>query len=351
MINIQNIYCMLAYAFRSLKPDGYQDLSNEAFDNVHSLLATIFSQGLAAQIKRGLHREYIRHNESSFAPRGKIILSETMRSYPVNKLVSYEVDDFSEESYFNRILKTTAELMRKCDDIKIETKKSLKKSLLFLSSVDALPVNQIQWRRLTFNRNNQSYKMLLNLCYLYIEGLILTEQNGKIKFMKFIDDQKVSKLYERFILEYYKRHFPCLHPSASEIEWVSDDSIIEFLPHMKSDVTLHYKDKTLIIDAKYYGQSMQSNFDVKTVHSNNLYQIFTYVKNKDATQSGNVSGMLLYAKTDEDITPDFDYKLSGNSIGVHTLDLNVPFETISAYLDQIVISWVPELERRKVNYG
>lgn len=351
MINIQNIYYMLAYAFRTLKPEGYQNLSDEAFDNVHSLVAAIFSQGLAIQIKRGLHREYIRRNEVASAPRGKIIHSETMRLYPINKTVSYEADDFSEESYFNRILKTTAEIMRKCDDVKEETKKALKKSLLFMSAIETLPVNQIQWRRLSFNRNNQSYKMLLNLCYLYIEGLILTEQNGKIRFMKFIDDQKVSKLYEKFILEYYRRHFPCLHPSASEIEWVSDDNMIGFLPRMKSDITLHFRDKILIIDAKYYGKSMQSNFNVKTVHSNNLYQIFTYVKNKDVTQSGNVSGILLYAKTDEEITPDFDYKLSGNSIGVHSLDLNIPFDEVGAYLDQIVISWEPELARRKVDHG
>ena len=107
MIKIKNIYVMLAYAFRSLKIDGFQSLSDESFDNVHNLIATIFSQGLAIQIKRGLHREYIRKNETSTAPRGMIILSDTMRSFPINKIVSYEIDDFSEESYFNMIIKTT----------------------------------------------------------------------------------------------------------------------------------------------------------------------------------------------------------------------------------------------------
>ena len=48
-----------------------------------------------------------------------------------------------------------------------------------------------------------------------------------------------------------------------------------------------------------------------------------------------ISGMLLYAKTDEETYPDNDYKMSGNRIGVHTLDLNVEFPRIREQLDGI----------------
>ena len=47
----------------------------------------------------------------------------------------------------------------------------------------------------------------------------------------------------------------------------------------------------------------------------NLYQIFTYVKNKDAEfgdEPHRVSGMLLYAATDKAIQPDNSYRMSGN---------------------------------------
>ena len=75
-------------------------------------------------------------------------------------------------------------------------------------------------------------------------------------------------------------------------------------------------------------------YDVNTLHSNNLYQIFTYVKNK-SVEGGEVSGMLLYARTDEDIQPDNDYIMSGNKISVKTLDLNRDFSEISAQLNAI----------------
>ncbi|MFT5873189.1 MAG: 5-methylcytosine-specific restriction enzyme subunit McrC [Clostridium sp.] len=82
--------------------------------------------------------------------------------------------------------------------------------------------------------------------------------------------------------------------------------------------------------------------DKRTLHSNNLYQIFTYVKNRDiyvkkelGNNAGDVAGMLLYAKTDEDITPDCDFQMSGNKISIKTLDLNLPFDEIAEQLDKI----------------
>ena len=59
--------------------------------------------------------------------------------------------------------------------------------------------------------------------------------------------------------------------------------------------------QTLIIDAKYYARTMQERCDAYTLHSGHLYQIFTYVKNKESelrNMPHSVSGMLLYAKTD-----------------------------------------------------
>lgn len=49
-----------------------------------------------------------------------------------------------------------------------------------------------------------------------------------------------------------------------------------------------------------------------------------------------VSGMLLYAATDEAIQPNNSYQMSGNKISVKTLDLNRDFSEIAAQLNAIV---------------
>jgi 5-methylcytosine-specific restriction enzyme subunit McrC len=110
------------------------------------------------------------------------------------------------------------------------------------------------------------------------------------------------------------------------------------LPVMQTDIMLTYEEKTLIIDAKYYTHSMQVHYDNHTLHSVNLYQIFTYVKNKEvelADRPHEVSGMLLYARTDEEIYPENEYSMSGNRIEFRTLNLDGDFAMIKAHLDGI----------------
>ena len=53
----------------------------------------------------------------------------------------------------------------------------------------------------------------------------------------------------------------------------------------------------------------------------------------------NVAGMLLYAKTDEQLVPDNTFQMSGNTISVKTLDLNQEFIHISKQLDDIVYNY------------
>ena len=96
------------------------------------------------------------------------------------------------------------------------------------------------------------------------------------------------------------------------------------------------QEKVLIIDAKYYEHILQENYESKSVHSGNIYQIFTYVKNHAENGKKPVAGMLLYAKTQELIQPDNVYHISGNQISVKTLDLNLPFSMIKEQLEGIV---------------
>lgn len=112
------------------------------------------------------------------------------------------------------------------------------------------------------------------------------------------------------------------------------------LPVMQSDLVLSRGGNVLIIDAKYYEHATQSNYDVAKLRSAHLYQIFTYVKNEEARLARlgsphEVSGMLLYARTNEVIQPEGTYRMSGNRISVRTLDLSVPFEGARAQLDGI----------------
>ena len=333
MIRIQNIYHMLAYAFQILKNQGYASCSTEKFANTADLLSAILVKGVTIQLKRGLGRTYIEKTDPLSCLKGKIDVNESIKGQTIIKhqlVCTY--DDFSVNSYMNRILKASIELLLRYDIPKTR-KKDLRNILLYFKEVKTIDIFDIDWK-LRFNRNNQSYQMLMSVCYLIIKGLLQTTTDGSVKLLQFLDEQQMCRLYEKFILEYYRKHYPQLKATASQIDWALDDGIGAMLPTMQSDITLTYKNKSLIIDAKYYAHTTQFKYNVNKLHSNNLYQIFTYVKNK-AALGGEVSGMLLYAKTDEEIQPNNTYMMSGNKISVMTLNLDSDFAMIADQLNGI----------------
>lgn len=332
---------MLTYAFRVLNEQGYKKIATEEFSNIAELCAAILCKGLSIQIKRGLDREYVEQEEALSSLRGKINISESIKTRTVfQKQLICTYDDFSVNSYMNQIIKTTMLLLLN-SDISKTRKKDIRKLLLFLDEVDVLDVHLINWS-LRYNRNNQTYRMLISICYLVIAGLLQTNIDGTTQLMDFIDEQRMCRLYERFLFEYFKKECPQISVSASQIPWVLDNDMSAMLPIMQSDIMLTYEKKILIIDAKYYSRTTQSFYDSHTLHSNNLYQIFTYVKNKASQiqeEGYEVSGMLLYARTDEIFQPDNAYRMSGNKISVSTLNLNCDFSEIVSQLRGVAMEY------------
>lgn len=344
MIKIKNIYHMLAYAFRILDEDGYACMSFNDFKYAEDLFAAILAKGIANQIKRGLGREYLLKTESLTLPRGKLEFSDSLKQQMMlTKRIVCTFDELSENAYVNRILKTTAILLLRSKKVEPARKKSLKKILIYFSTVVPLARHEIEWSRIKYHRNNATYKMLMSICRLVLEGLLPDSQDdGTKKLMRFKEDQ-MPRLYEKFLLEFFRRHSPpSCHVSAAPVAWNVDDDVTDYLPTMQTDITIESGGRTLIIDAKYYGRTMQTYHERRTIHSHNLYQIFSYVKNKDVTNSGQVSGLLLYAKTDEEVTPNQSYQMSGNQIGVQTLDLNAEFSIIENRLETLLTDWLNE---------
>lgn len=345
-ILIQNIYYMLAYAFTALDQSGFEDMARESFDNIHDLFAAILAKGIGRQLKQGLCRQYVPRREALTAMRGKLDMPGTIRERIARRQrLACEYDELSENELFNQILKTTVMLLLRHGDLSPRHKSELKKEMLFFSGVDEIDPGTIHWSTIRFHRSSGAYRMLLGLCRLILDGMLMTTEAGGWKLASFVDDQRMERLYEKFILEYYIRHWPRLGARASRIPWALDDGADALLPAMQSDVTLSQGGTALIIDAKFYSHTTQVQFDTHTIHSHNLYQIFTYVKNRQAADGGQVSGMLLYARTDEAVQPDSVYRMSGNQISVRTLDLNRPFPEIAGRLDAIAAAHFPACRR------
>ena len=341
-IYIKNIYYMLSYAFQVLKQTDYDEVTSEDFENAQDLFAAIIGRAVAQQLKQGLYREYITKRETVSVLRGKLDMPETVRNRIQRKQkLGCEFDELSEDNLYNQVLKTAIHYLLIVDGVKEARKAALKRELLFFDGINQLIPSQIPWKSLHYQRNNQNYEMLMNLCYFLLDGMLQTTEKGSYRMATF-SDEHMAALYEKFILEYFSQHHTYLSDvRPAEVKWnlvgENSESMIRFLPGMQTDIMLRLGKKILIIDAKYYSRTLQKQFDKYSLHSANLYQIFTYVKNQDKNSTGNVAGLLLYAKTEDEMLPqDTPYvNIGGNLFGARTLDLNKEFSLIAAQLDTI----------------
>lgn len=326
---------MLSYAFQVLNKKQYKKLKTEEFENIAELFSEIIIITLNSQIKKGLERDYIEKQNTIPTIHGKINITSSITPYIQHRELVCEYDEFTLDSYKNQIIKTTLNTLIQ-ENISKKQKKKLKRLLTYFSNVSTIDLNYVNWN-IRYHMNNQTYQMIITICQMLYEGLLQNPSKGSMKLLE-LDEKHMHRLYEKFILEYYKKEHPYLKANASYIYWQLDDNMSTGLPLMKTDITLTHKENILIIDAKYYKNSLQTNYNKKAIHSGNLYQIFTYVKNKTVEfgENYNVSGMLLYAKTDSLDYPNYTYNMSGNKISAKVLDLNVDFNLICRQLDNIV---------------
>lgn len=335
-IVIKNIYYMMAYAFRSLSLKEYSKLAVEDFDHIEDLLAAILTIGISTQRKRGFERDYLEIQENLLSVRGHINIQNTAR----NKIsqhheISCEYDEYLEDTYKNRILKCCAEILLKSPTVESARKKDLKRCLQDLSGVSSINPKQIQWNSFRFHRNNRSYQLLMNICHMIIESWLFSEASEEVKLPRYLQGEKLYALYENFVFAYFKEEHRELTVTRKHISSGSDNAP-SFLPTLCTDVTLEYKNNTLIIDCKCYGKILQSNMDHEILSSAHRNQIYGYVMHEAYDQpKKNVEGMLLYALTQNEKAKHESWVETGHGFHCFTLDLSLDFKEIANQLDEI----------------
>lgn len=102
------------------------------------------------------------------------------------------------------------------------------------------------------------------------------------------------------------------------------------------DIVLRSSERTIIVDTKFYRKPLDTRFDGRRVHSDNLYQIFAYVANWAAASADDPEpeGWLLYAAVDGDF--DYRFELMGRLIRVCSIDLRKGWREIEEDLKGLV---------------
>ena len=108
-------------------------------------------------------------------------MRRTLHWFARKRLITCEYDELSENNLLNQILKTTSMLLLVHASVKEKYRTELKKEMLFFSNVDTIGPHSISWGSIFFQRNNNTYKMLISLCQLVLEGMLMTTDTGEYR--------------------------------------------------------------------------------------------------------------------------------------------------------------------------
>jgi 5-methylcytosine-specific restriction enzyme subunit McrC len=337
MIPIQNVYYLLLYAWDALEQIDTHAVAAEPETQVLDLLAAVLNHGIDRLLRQGLHRAYLSRQETIPGVRGKLDVSATVKADLLRRArTTCEFDELSHDILHNRILKSTLRHLLRTDGLDARLREPIRSTWHRLHEVAEIPLNDRAFRRVQFHRNNRLYRFLLDVCRLLQEYLIPNEASGRFTFRNFLREQKrMRALFERFIRNFFRRHATGYDVDAELLRWENTTGSAQdlaLLPGMRTDVSLRRPGLVLVIDAKYYRETLQEYRGRATIRSAHLYQLFAYLKNValKTEHDTEVEGLLIYPLSKRPI--ELCVRLQGHRLRAYTLNLNQHWSQIHADL-------------------
>ena len=345
-IPIQNIYYLLAYAWNRLPESEIVDVSNLESQELADLFAAVLISGIHHLLRRGLDQSYITEEAEIVGIRGRVNIGTTMRRMLApHGRAHCEFDELRVDTLPNQILRASVKRLVRAPILDPDLRRKLRGLERELGGISNVPLSRSMFRSVQLHSNNRFYRFLLSICELILTMSLIDEVGEGFRFRDFVrDDKAMARLFESFVFNFYRIERPDLSIRKERIYWQassSSDPEFRFLPTMETDISVRDKPhtKTLIIDTKFYKETFTKRFDREKIHSANLYQLVTYLRNlqyRDGPDS-SASGMLLYPVVEKSVR--LSYTLDGHDVKICTVNLAANWEEIHRELKSLVASY------------
>jgi len=338
VIPIKNIYYLLSYAWGKLDESHDTMVKLGDFDNAFDLLSRLLISSTSYLVKKGLSQEYIEKTSPIRGIKGKFLIGATLKK---NLLVSSKAicqyDEYSPNTKTNQIIKYTLLKVLRSEMLNKKHKIAIKNLVFRFQDIDQRVFSLSEIRSHSLNRITLHYKPTIQICQFILENLVPSESNnGSYIFKDFTrDEKKMAYLFEGFLRNFYKEHSGYDMVWSEILKWHETSTTINrtSLPNMYTDISMQTDNAKIIIDAKYYAEALQGN-KKETIRSNNLYQLFTYLRTDFLVRNKRSRGILIYPTTNLHLQES--YEIDGFSISIATVNLNQDWSGIHSRLLSII---------------
>lgn len=340
-IPIENIYYLLCYAWNKLEEKDKVSVSIDDKTDLLDLFAKVLINATRILLKRGIDKSYIDHTSEIIGVKGKLEMSNTLKQ---NSLLKQKTictfDEFSANILSNQILISTIARLAKTKGLDNESKTHLWSLLKMFSGIEQIELKAQSFQQVKINRNNRFYGFVISICQIIYESTLPSENVGDYTFVDFTkDEKKMNQLFEGFLRNFYRieqSKFKSVKREVIKWKFLNNEDSSQYLPQMETDITLENDVDKIIIDAKYYSETMAVNYQKEKIKSANLYQLFSYLLNQQNgdTKTKRATGILLYPTIEKEYNLKFRYE--DHDIHIRTINLNTSWKNISARLKQII---------------
>jgi 5-methylcytosine-specific restriction enzyme subunit McrC len=340
-IPIRNILYLLTYAWNVLPIKELAWVTKLNADSEIQLFAKVLAHGTKQLLKTGLDREYTEISDDVCGVKGKIDFADTIkRNLLASGRTSCVLDSLSIDVLQNQVLKATIKTL-----LGFPTKHfggELKSQLTLLlgefSEVRDIALSSRLFHAIQIHRNNRQYCLLLHVCRLIFESTLVDERKGRLRFVTFEEGNRLNKVFEKFLLNFYRREATSFRVKAEQFKWrtiAGSQTSIDALPRMSTDMVLRNSERTMVVDAKFYVEMLKGQYS-KKLNSNHIYQMLSYLQNLPEKNSPRrPEGMLLYPTVDHDRL--YQCELNDYKLTAATVDLSQEWEVIHERLLSLLL--------------
>jgi 5-methylcytosine-specific restriction enzyme subunit McrC len=349
-IPVRNIFYLLLYAWDEFRNGSPQDFGVDDSPDLPNLLAKVLNDGVHRLLRRGLDRGYIGTTEETRSPRGKLRLDlMTKQQSMLRGFAICDVDELTPDVLHNQILRASIASLANCADVDKAQRRELQATLRHMSGVSVIKLTASLFHRVQLSRNISQYGFLMRLCELVFDKSLPDEKGTGSRFLNILEDEiTMSRVFEKFLKNFYKSELPAFKVEAPKIVWEAtaiNQEDLSYLPEMRTDITLCSSTQAIIVDAKYHKDTLTNKYrsdDVskKSVKSQDLYQLSTYLahaphqKFMKREPESKLSGMLIYPSIGRQIRLNFE--ILGVPVKVATVDLSAEWKEIDLELKELI---------------
>lgn len=333
-IPIQNIYYLLCYAWDRLEQGQIAAVSARECTDLVDLFAVVLIHGVQHLARRGLNKGYLSCEEEIRGVRGRLDPYTTERRFlSKHGRASCTFDELSADTLPNQIIKSTLMELTRVPELNAGCRSEILRCLRELKVISEIKLRSQIFRRVQLNGNSAFYRFLLNVCEMIHDCTLPDEDSGALLFRDFIrDERRMAYLFQYFVFNFLRIECPNVSVFRENLQWAAESPsalAIALLPQMQTDISLIVGSRKIIIDTKYYTETLSQFYGAQSFHSDNLYQLVSYMKNA-AYHWEKVEGILLYPRVNQDL--DEKLKILGMPLRIKTLDLTSPWQQIHAEL-------------------